>query len=143
MLAAGAGLWLFRMQREIPPGTPVLYVPPQGLGPAQTRYIADETEGDDAMVATPLSLADRKLIRLDRSDSRHWTVTGIGTPEQWAAIDPVGRALGTALGVTTPGAAFAVELNQWTGDAATDGWKLMHEWPDDSDDDLIDIDDLD
>ena len=47
LLAAGAGLWLFRMQREIPPGTPVLYVPPQGLGPAQTRYIADETEGDD------------------------------------------------------------------------------------------------
>jgi len=115
LLAAGAGLWLFRMQREIPPGTPVLYVPPQGLGPAQTRYIADETEGDDAMVATLLSLADRKLIRLDRSDSRHWTVTGIGTPEQWAAIDPVGRALGTALGVTTPGAAFAVDGAVSTG----------------------------
>ena len=41
------------------------------------------------------------------------------------------------------GAAFAVELNQWTGDAATDGWKLMHEWPDDGDDDLAAADDWD
>ncbi|TDH56482.1 DUF2207 domain-containing protein, partial [Mycobacterium eburneum] len=108
VLAALAGsLWVWR-SREPSPGLPVMYQPPDGLGPVQTVYIVKEGVGDHALVATLLHLAERGLVRLDRTDSTRWTVTGIGTPEQWAAIDPVTREAAKELGVTTADTEFVV-----------------------------------
>lgn len=38
--------------------------------------------------------------------------------------------------VVASGVPYWVELNRWTGDADSDGWELISEWPgDDADDD--------
>ncbi|MEB3034187.1 DUF2207 domain-containing protein [[Mycobacterium] nativiensis] len=104
-LAAAAGYVWARRSREPEPGHPVMYVPPDGLGPVQTVYIVNETVGDHALVATLLYLAERNVVRLS-GGSRRWTITGAGAPEQWAALDPVSRKVGEALGVTTVGEVF-------------------------------------
>lgn len=115
LAALGGYLW-DRRSREAPPGTPVLYVPPDGLGPVQTVYIATEKVGDHAMVATLLYMAERGLVRLDSTQPTRWTITGIGTPDQWAGVDPVTRQVGDALGVTTAGATFRVTGSQTAGE---------------------------
>ena len=70
----------------------------------QTTYIVNEKIGDHALVATLLYMAERRLVHLDRAGSKQWTVTGVATPDQWAAVDPVTREVGDALGVTAVGA---------------------------------------
>lgn len=115
LAALGGYLW-DRRSREAPPGTPVLYVPPEGLGPVQTAYIVNENVGDHALVATLLYMAERKLVRLERARATRWTLTGLGTPEQWAAVDPVTRAVGDALGVSTAGATLRVTGSQAAGE---------------------------
>lgn len=104
-LAAATGYRWARRSREPEPGHPVMYVPPDGLGPVQTVYIVNETVGEHALVATLLYLAERGVVRLS-GGSRSWTITGAGTPEQWAALDPVSRKVGEALGVATAGDVF-------------------------------------
>lgn len=115
--AASGWLWV-RRSREPAPGSPVLYVPPDGLGPVQTTFIVNETVGDHALVATLLYMAERGLARLDRPKSTRWTITGIGTPEQWAATDAVTREVGAALGVDEAGGVFHA------GGGSTAGAKL-------------------
>lgn len=105
VLAAVAGHVWTRRAREPQPGHPVLYVPPEGLGPVQTVYIVTETVGDHALVSTLLYLAERGVVRLT-GGAKRWTITATGTPERWAALDPVSRKVGEALGVTTAGAVF-------------------------------------
>ncbi|MEZ0364331.1 DUF2207 domain-containing protein [Mycobacterium sp. pUA109] len=107
-LSALAGFLWFRRSREKPPGLPVLYTPPDGLGPVQTVYIVAERVGDHALPATLLHLAERGLVRLDRTDATRWTVTGVGTPEQWDAVDPVTRQAAEKLGVATAGSEFVM-----------------------------------
>lgn len=103
MLATLLGYLWARRSREPSPGLPVLYSPPDGLGPVQTYYIVNETVGEHALVATLLYLAERGLVRLDGAGSKRWTITGVGTPEQWAAVDPVSRKVGEALEVIFAG----------------------------------------
>lgn len=105
-LAAVSGYWWGHRSREASPGHPVMYAPPDGLGPVQTVYIENETVGAHALVATLLYLAERKLVRLTGGGSRDWTITGIGTPDKWAAVDPVTRQVGEVLGLTTVGTVF-------------------------------------
>ncbi|MEB3023220.1 DUF2207 domain-containing protein [[Mycobacterium] crassicus] len=104
-LAAASGYLWARRSREPEPGHPVMYVPPEGLGPVQTVYIVNETVGEHALVATLLYLAERGVVRLS-GGSQRWIITGAGTHEQWAALDPVSRKVGEALGVTTVGDVF-------------------------------------
>ncbi len=115
VLAALGGYAWHRRSREASPGAPVLYAPPEGLGPVQTAYIVTERVGDHALVATLLYMAERGLVRLDRAKAKRWSLTGLGTPEQWAAVDPVTRAVGDALGVDTAGAKFSVTGSQTAG----------------------------
>jgi uncharacterized membrane protein YgcG len=119
LAALGGFLWR-RRSREAPPGTPVFYVPPDGLGPAQTAYIVDEKVGDHALVATLLYTAERGLVRLDRARTTRWTVTGLRTPEGWATVDPVTREVGDALGVSAAGATFRVTGSQAAGQKLAD-----------------------
>ena len=119
LAALGGYLW-DRRSREASPGAPVLYVPPDGLGPVQTTYIVNEKVGDHALVATLLYMAERRLVHLDRAGSKQWTVTGVATPDQWAAVDPVTREVGDALGVTAVGAKLRVTGSQTAGQKLSD-----------------------
>ncbi|MFZ1175718.1 MAG: DUF2207 domain-containing protein, partial [Mycobacterium sp.] len=112
LTALGGYLW-DRRSREASPGAPVLYVPPDGLGPVQTAYIVNEKVGDHALVATLLHMAERGLVRLDSAKPTRWTITGTG--DQWAAVDPVTWEVGDALGVTTAGAKLSVTGSQTAG----------------------------
>ncbi len=103
LLAALAGSLWVRRSRETPPGLPVTYVPPDGLGPAQTVYIVKETVGEHALVATLLHMAERKLVELERIGAKKWALTGTATSAEWANVDPVTRGVGEALGITEPG----------------------------------------
>lgn len=105
-LTALAGYGWARSSREPDPGQPVMYVPPDGLGPVQTVYIVKEKVDEHALVATLLYLAERGVVRLAGGGSRKWTITGSGTAAQWAELDPVSRKVGEALGVTGDGGVF-------------------------------------
>lgn len=106
LLAAGVGAVLgvraVRRAREEPPGFPVQYEPPRGLGPVQVVYLDSEGLGAAPLVASVLHLAERGLVRLERPSQDTWRITNVATPQQWAGIDPVTRAIATGLGLDGP-----------------------------------------
>jgi hypothetical protein len=112
---AAAGWVLARHAREPQPGHPVLYAPPEGLGPVQAAYVANEKVPDQALQATLLYQAEQGLTRLEQTAEDAWVVEGIGTLEQWKATDPVTRWVGGALGVDRPGARFTADGAVGTG----------------------------
>ena len=111
----GLGAWLGLRTREEKPGYPVMYAPPEGLGPVQTVYAESEGTGSSALTATILYLADRQLVKLEHRSDDSWLVTGIGTPEAWAATDAVSRAVGASLGVMQPGMWFLSDGSKEAG----------------------------
>src|SRR4029078_10811896 len=106
--AAAAILWA-RSTFERPPGFPIQYAPPPGLGPVQTEYIRTESVSKNGLTATLFHLAERKLVELRQISKDDWNVTGTAQPSAWADIDPVGVAVGSALKVIGPGAEFKAE----------------------------------
>lgn len=106
--AAGfvVGLAWSHVAREDPPGFPVQYAPPDGLGPVQLVHLDTEGTGPDPLVATLLHLADRGLVRLDRDSQDSWEVTGLADAAAWQAVDPVAQSVARTLGVDVPGGAF-------------------------------------
>jgi hypothetical protein len=115
VIGAVVGFLWARTSREDKPGFPVMYAPPDGLGPVQTKYMAYEDVGSHALTATLYYLADKRLVELERRSDESWLITGIGTQEQWAAIDPVSRATATELGVTAQGGWFLAEKSKAAG----------------------------
>ena len=106
-LATGLGSWLWwRATVETPPGFPLQYAPPKGLGPVQCDYIRTEKVPAHALTATLFYLADRGLISLNQSGPKKWTVTGKVNEDDWADVDSVSRQVGTVLKVTWPGDKF-------------------------------------
>ncbi|MEO6823024.1 MAG: DUF2207 domain-containing protein [Candidatus Nanopelagicales bacterium] len=103
------GIGWARRTHESPPGFPVTYAPPAGLGPVQTVFIDDEQVGDHALTSTLLYQAEQGLVTLQTQSESTWLVIGKGTPEQWAATDPVTAQVGRILGVTTPGQSFLAD----------------------------------
>ncbi|NQU36079.1 MAG: DUF2207 domain-containing protein, partial [Actinobacteria bacterium] len=116
VIGAVVGFLWARTSREDPPGFPVMYAPPKGLGPVQTKYMAYEEVGSHGLAATLYYLADQRLVQLERRSDDSWLVTGIGTQEQWAAVDPVSRATATKLGVTMQGGWFLAEKTKAAGE---------------------------
>ena len=55
----------------------------------------------------------------------------------WTALDRDGFD-----SLVRAGVSYWIELNQWTGEAHNDGWKLLDEWPGDGDDDEEDDEDF-
>ncbi|MGB8021176.1 MAG: DUF2207 domain-containing protein [Candidatus Nanopelagicales bacterium] len=110
VVLVGAGIALVggvawgRMAREEPPGFPVQYAPPDGLGPVQVVFMHTEDVGPDALAATLMHMAERGVVQLDRSPDSpdRWTITGIGRTE-WEATDPVAQAVAAELGVRLGG----------------------------------------
>ena len=105
-LGLGLGrLWAGRAAEESP-GQPVMYAPPEGLGPVQSFYVVHERVPGDALVATLLHEAERGLVRLEQVSGKQWRIEGLATAQQWMEADPVSRSVATSLGVNEPGRVF-------------------------------------
>ena len=108
-LGFALGRWWAGRAAEDDPGQPVMYAPPDGLGPVQAYYVAHERLPGDALVATLLHQAERGLTTLERVGDKHWRIEGTGTPQQWMETDPVSRLVATRLGVSTQGTIFEAD----------------------------------
>jgi len=105
-LAALAGLWggvLGKRSREKDPGFPILYTPPDGIGPAQAKYVLDESIDKQAYVATLMHAAEHGAIDLDKTEDS-WTIKDKNGAQGWAGLDPITSSVAHLLG--GPGTAF-------------------------------------
>ncbi len=131
-LALVAGVAWGRVGREDSPGFPVMYAPPEGLGPVQTVYMASESHGPAALIATILYLADRGFVTLENPAADTWRIIGRAQDAQWGVLDPGAQAVGHSLGIRYPGATFAADGSIAAGKtlreagralpSAVDGW---------------------
>jgi uncharacterized membrane protein len=107
LAAAGAlafGSILGAKSREKPPGFPVLYAPPDGIGPAQAKYIYSEKIDRQTYVATLMYAAEKGAVDLTRGQGDSWTITDKGGPAGWAGLDAVTTDCAHILG--GPGTSF-------------------------------------
>ena len=124
--AAGlAGFLWWRTTVEPEPGFPLQYAPPPGLGPVQCEYIRTERVPNQGLVATFFYLADRGLVTLDQVSEKKWTVRATGGPGGWAGADQVSAAIGSLLGVNTPGGTFEADATVSSGRKLTGAKSLM------------------
>ena len=106
LLAGAGGFALTRSTREKTPPYPLMYAPPDGIGPAQAEYILTEKVSDKAFVATMMYAAEKGAVTLEQ-DGRTWTITGTGDTDAWGKVDGVTQVAGQALGVVGSGESFA------------------------------------
>jgi uncharacterized membrane protein len=107
LAAAGAlafGSILGAKAREKPPGFPVLYAPPDGIGPAQAKYIYSEKVDRQTYVATLMYAAEKGAVDLTRGQNDSWTITDKSGPAGWAGLDAVTTDCAHILG--GPGTSF-------------------------------------
>jgi uncharacterized membrane protein YgcG len=106
VLAALAGLWgavLGKRSREKDPQFPLMYGPPEGIGPAQGKYILTESIGKTDYVATLMYAAEHGAVDLDKTEDS-WTIRDKNGAQGWAGLDPVTSSVAHILG--GPGTAF-------------------------------------
>jgi hypothetical protein len=103
LAAAVAGAVVSRRSWERQPGFPLMYAPPDGIGPAQATYIFRETIDKEAYVATLMYAAEKGAVDLDKRDGS-WSVTDKSGAEGWAGLDPVTGGVAHLLG--GPGTTF-------------------------------------
>ena len=106
LVAAGVGVlgWvLARMTFERHPQFPLMYGPPDGIGPAQAQYILTEGIDRKAYVATLMHAAQHGAIDLQRGNDS-WTIRDRNGPEGWRGLDQV--TSGVAHLLSGPGTAF-------------------------------------
>lgn len=96
LVAAVAGARASRLAHEPPPGFPLQYAPPPGIGPAQAAYLLEEQVGRDQFVATVLHAAEQRLLSVERHD-RDWTLRPTGE-RTWADLDEVTAGLSGLVG---------------------------------------------
>nr|WP_207384032.1 DUF2207 domain-containing protein [Mycolicibacterium komanii] len=133
--AAGlAGLTWYRSTVERPPGFPLQYAPPEGLGPVQTEYIRTEAVPRQALTATLFHLAERGLIELRQMTNGHWRIRGQAERVAWRDVDRVSVAVGSALRVTSSGEEFEANKTARSGEKLTkakaDMTKAVVKWAD-------------
>lgn len=115
IVLAGIGLFLALRARETKPGLPVMYGPPEGLGPVQTVFIESEAPGGHALTGSLYYMADKNLVKLERRDDNSWLVTGQASLDQWASVDPVTRSVAEDLGILYPGYWFLADKSVAAG----------------------------
>ncbi|MGE2834442.1 DUF2207 domain-containing protein [Mycobacterium sp. SMC-4] len=115
VLAGLAALLWLRTIVEKPPGFPLQYAPPDGLGPVQTEYIRTESVPKTGLTATLFHLAERGLVELRQVDDTQWNVEGIAEPARWRDVDPVSAAVAAALKVDRRGKPFQAEKTAAAG----------------------------
>ena len=113
-IAAFAGLMgelTARGTREPKPAYPLMYAPPDGIGPAEAKYLFTETIGKEAFVASIMQTAEKGATTLDHSDG--WTITDTGQAAAWQQLDPVSAYAAQVLGV--PGGSFTANTSVSAG----------------------------
>jgi hypothetical protein len=105
VLAGFGGLALTRSTYEKTPPFPLMYAPPEGVGPAQAAYILTEKVDDRAFVATMMYAAENGAVQLNQ-DGKAWTITGTGDGAAWGKVDGVTQIAGQSLGVVQSGGSF-------------------------------------
>ena len=106
LLALGAafiGLTAARRSFEADPQFPLMYGPPEGVGPAQAKYILTESIDREAYVATLMYAAERGAIDLGKSGNA-WTISDKQGAQGWAGLDEA--TLGVAHLLGGPGTSF-------------------------------------
>ncbi|MFA6574257.1 MAG: DUF2207 domain-containing protein [Nocardioides sp.] len=106
LLAAGAAVvadLLARKTYESNPQFPLMYAPPDGIGPAQAKYILTESIDREAYVATLMHAAEKGAIDLQKTGDA-WVITDKGGPQGWTGLDPVTTGVAHLLG--GPGSSF-------------------------------------
>jgi len=96
LAAAAVGARAARRAHEPPPGFPLQYAPPPGIGPAQAAYLLEERVGREQFVATVLHAAEQGVVSIDRQD-RDWSLRLAGA-KSWRDVDPVTAGLSTLIG---------------------------------------------
>src|SRR4029077_8735593 len=97
LLAGALGLLLGRQSREATPQFPLMYAPPDGIGPAEAVYVYSERVPREAFVASIMQTAEKGATTLDHSDG--WTITDAGQAAAWQQLDPVSAYAAETLGV--------------------------------------------
>lgn len=114
-LSVGAGVLgfvLVRRTRESDPQFPLMYTPPDGIGPAQAAYLVTESVDAEQYVATLMYAADKGAIDL-KQDNAGWTITDKNGAAGWAGLDTV--TAGTAHILGGPGSSFSARPNDVAG----------------------------
>jgi uncharacterized membrane protein YgcG len=128
LLAGALGLLLGRRTREETPPYPLMYAPPDGIGPAEALYVYSEGVPREAFVASIMQTAAKGATTLTHDDG--WTITDTGKHEAWQQLDPVSAYAAQSLGV--PGGSFTADRTVAAGrtlksalshfEAATKSW---------------------
>ncbi len=91
------GAMVARQTREPKPQYPLMYAPPDGLGPAQANYLFTEKVGNDDFVASLMQATEKGATTLARQEG--WTVTDTGKATSWQSLDPITAYAAQVLGV--------------------------------------------
>jgi len=106
VLLGGAGTALSQSTKEKDPAFPLMYAPPDGIGPAQAAYLLTEEVERKTFVATMMYAAEKGAVKLDQSD-RSWSLTGTDNAEAWNQVDGVTQLVGSQLNVVGAGQSFS------------------------------------
>lgn len=109
--AAWMGQLLAMQTREPKPQYPLMYAPPEGLGPAQANYLFTEKVGTNDFVASIMQASEKGATKLERSGG--WTITDTGDAASWSRLDPVSSYAATVLGVQ--GGSFTADTSVSAG----------------------------
>ena len=116
ILAAALCVVLYRRTRERPPGMPVLFEPPEGVGPALGVRVLREQRSPDDLKATLFDLGERGVLKLSGSE-QEWVIDLL-QPADGAPISQGERFMLMHLGLAEAGDRFTV------GRDATSGQKI-------------------
>ncbi|MEZ0579645.1 DUF2207 domain-containing protein [Nocardioides sp. MH1] len=97
------GLLLNWLAFEREPRFPLMYGPPEGIGPAQAQFILNESVDRRAFVASLMHAAEHGAIDLQRGENS-WTISDKAGPQGWAGLDPVTTSVAGLL--SGPGSHF-------------------------------------
>ena len=103
--AGAAGLVLARQTREPTPPFPLMYAPPDGVGPAEAAYVFTEKVPRESFVASIMQTAEKGATTLDHTHG--WTITDTGNAAAWQSLDPVSAY--AAQSIDVPGGSFSAD----------------------------------
>ncbi|HMY09022.1 MAG TPA: DUF2207 domain-containing protein, partial [Marmoricola sp.] len=97
--AAWGGAKMARSVKEVDPAFPLTYQPPEGIGPAQGRYLLDEKADAKGFVAALLETGAAGATTLERTQDDGWTITSTGDQAAWQRLDTGSSAAAQLLAV--------------------------------------------
>ncbi len=106
LLAGILGLVAAQRAKERTPPFPLVYGPPDGVGPAQGAYVLTERVNRAAYVASLMHAAESGAIDLHRHGAS-WTIADKSGAHGWAGLDPVTTSTAHLLG--GPGTSFTAD----------------------------------